>query len=53
MRLPERAGPNVDLVRPSEVSLKYIPQPNVGSNLFSDSAENETLADNKAAARLT
>jgi len=31
--------------------LKYIPQPNVGSNLFSNSLQNETLTDNKAAAR--
>jgi hypothetical protein len=31
--------------------LNYIPQPNVGSNLFSDSHENETLSDNKASAR--
>jgi len=36
---------------PAKALLQYIPQPNVGSNLFSDSAENETLGDNKAAAR--
>jgi len=31
--------------------LQYIPQANVGVNQFSDSSENETLHDNKAAAR--
>jgi carboxypeptidase family protein len=36
---------------PAKSLLNYIPQPNVGSNLFSDSAENETLTDHKAAAR--
>ena len=36
---------------PAKALLQYIPQPNIGSNLFSDSAENETLGDSKAAAR--
>jgi hypothetical protein len=37
---------------PAKALLQYIPQPNVGQNLFSSSAENETLGDNKAAARV-
>ena len=36
---------------PAKALLQYIPQPNVGTNLFSSSSENETLGDNKAAAR--
>ncbi len=36
---------------PAQSLLPYIPSPNVGSNLFSDSAQNETLGDNKGAAR--
>ena len=36
---------------PAQSLLQYIPQPNVGSNLFSDASQNETLGDNKAAAR--
>ena len=36
---------------PAAVLLKYIPQANVGSNVFSNSSQNETLGDNKAAAR--
>jgi hypothetical protein len=36
---------------PAKALMQYIPQPNIGQNLFSDSAENETLADNKGAAR--
>ncbi len=37
---------------PAKALMQYIPQPNVGSNLFSDSAQNETLGDNKAAGRV-
>ena len=37
---------------PATALLKYIPQPNVGSNLFSDSSQNEILGDNKGAVRL-
>ena len=37
---------------PAKNLLPYIPQPNQGSNLFSTSAENEILGDNKAAMRL-
>ena len=36
---------------PAKALLQYIPQANVGSNLFSNSSQNETLGDNKAAAR--
>jgi len=36
---------------PAAALLKYIPQANVGSNTFSNSSQNETLGDNKAAAR--
>ena len=32
--------------------MQYIPPPNQGSNLFSTSAENETLGDNKGALRI-
>ena len=37
---------------PAKNLLQYIPQPNVGINQFSTSTENETLDDNKGAARL-
>jgi len=37
---------------PAKALLKYIPEPNVGSNTFSDSSQNQTLGDNKAALRL-
>lgn len=37
---------------PSKALLGYIPKPNVGTNSFSDSSQNETLGDNKAALRL-
>jgi Carboxypeptidase regulatory-like domain len=36
---------------PARALLQYIPQANVGQDLFSSSAENETLGDNKGAAR--
>ena len=36
---------------PARNLLQYIPTPNVGANLFSDAAQNETLNDDKAAAR--
>ncbi len=36
---------------PAKALLQYIPQPNVGQDLFSSSADNETLGDNKGAAR--
>jgi hypothetical protein len=37
---------------PAKALLQYIPQPNVGPDLFASSVENETLGDNKAAARI-
>ena len=37
---------------PARALLGYIPKPNVGANSFSDSGQNETLGDNKAALRL-
>jgi hypothetical protein len=37
---------------PAKALLQYIPQPNIGTNQFSSSSENETLGDNKAAARV-
>ena len=36
---------------PAKALLQYIPQPNVGASTFSSSSQNETLGDNKAAAR--
>ena len=36
---------------PAAALLQYIPQPRAGSDLFSSSSANETLGDNKAAAR--
>lgn len=37
---------------PAKALLKYIPTPNIGTNIFSTSLENQTLTDNKAALRL-
>ncbi len=37
---------------PAKSLLSFIPTANVGNNLYSTSSQNETLADNKAAARL-
>ncbi len=37
---------------PAKALLQYIPAPNIGSNVFSTSRENQTLTDNKAALRL-
>jgi hypothetical protein len=36
---------------PASALMKYIPQANVGSNILSNSSQNETLGDNKGAAR--
>jgi len=36
---------------PAQSLLQYIPTPNSGTNIFSSAAENETLTDNKTAAR--
>jgi hypothetical protein len=37
---------------PATHLLQYIPAPNVGTGTFSNSSQNETLSDNKAAARM-
>jgi len=37
---------------PAKALLQYIPTPNVGTNLFSDSSQNEILGDHKASARI-
>jgi Carboxypeptidase regulatory-like domain len=37
---------------PAKNLIQYIPQPNIGLNQFSNSSENETLVDNKTAARV-
>jgi len=37
---------------PAKNLMQYVPQPNVGLNQFSNSSENETLNDEKAAARI-
>lgn len=37
---------------PAKSLIGYIPQPNIGTNVFSTSRENQTLTDNKAALRL-
>ena len=37
---------------PARALLAYIPAPNIGTNVFSTSRENQTLTDNKAALRL-
>jgi len=37
---------------PSKALMQYIPNPNVNDNTFSNSSQNETLGDNKAALRL-
>ena len=37
---------------PAQNLLQYIPEPNVGTNTFSTSAQNEILGDDKGAARL-
>jgi len=37
---------------PAKSLLKFIPQPNQGTNSYSTSSQNETLGDNKAALRL-
>lgn len=46
-RIPQRAW-----ARPAATLLPYIPQPNQGFNLFSTSAYNESLRDDKGAIRI-
>ncbi len=44
--------PNAAWSAPAKALLQYIPAPNIGTNVFSTSHENQTLSDNKAALRL-
>ena len=50
--LPNAVVPSSAWSSPAKVLVQYIPKPNVGLNQFSNSSENETLGDNKAAARV-
>lgn len=49
---PDAKIPSTAWSAPAKALLKYIPAPNVGSNTFSTSAQNQTLGDNKAALHL-
>ena len=49
---PDGVIPESAWSAPAKALLTYIPKPNVGTNSFSDSGENQTLGDNKAALRL-
>jgi hypothetical protein len=49
---PDAVIPAAAWSAPAKALLGYIPKPNVGTNSFSDSGQNETLGDNKAALRL-
>ncbi len=49
---PNAQIPTAAWSAPANNLLQYIPQPNVALNQFSNSAQNETLTDNKAAARI-
>jgi hypothetical protein len=49
---PDAVIPESAWSSPAKALLRYIPTPNVGTNSFSDSGQNETLGDNKAALRL-
>ena len=49
---PNAIVPSSAWSSPARNLLPYIPQPNVGRNQFSNSSENETLSDNKTAARV-
>jgi hypothetical protein len=50
--LPNAVIPTAAWSSPAGNLLQYIPQPNVGTNIFSTSASNETLHDDKGAYRL-
>ena len=50
--LPNGAIPASSWSTPAKALLQYIPQPNVGANLFATSNSNETLRDDKGAYRL-
>ena len=49
---PAGIVPNAAWSAPARALLKYIPAPNIGTNVFSTSRENQTLSDSKAALRL-
>jgi len=49
---PNAAVPASAWSAPAKALLQYIPNPNVSGNTFSDSSQNETLGDNKAALHL-
>jgi hypothetical protein len=49
---PNASIPTSAWSAPSKALLQYIPTPNVDNTTFSDSSQNETLGDNKAALRL-
>lgn len=49
---PDAQIPETAWSAPAKALLQYIPTPNAGTQSFSDSGENETLGDNKAALRL-
>jgi len=44
--------PNATWSAPAKALLQYVPSPNIGTNVFSTSRENQTLTDDKAALRL-
>ena len=48
---PNAKIPSAVWSTPATSLLQYIPQPNVGNNLFSDSSQNETLGDSKGSVR--
>ena len=50
--LPNATIPTQAWSTPAQNLLKYIPQPNIGTNLFSTSAFPETVRDDKAGARI-
>ena len=49
---PDAILPAAAWSTPAKALLNFIPKPNVDDNKFSDSSQNETLGDNKAALRL-
>ena len=49
---PGGAIPDAAWSAPAKSLIGYIPQPNIGTNVFSTSRENQKLTDNKAALRL-
>jgi hypothetical protein len=49
---PSGVIPDAAWSQPANSLIGYIPQPNIGTNVYSTSRENQTLTDNKAALRL-